>query len=79
MRGRRVDIHGKEEKEPEIFGMGRDADYEGFLVALEDEEGLQEGGVGGRHITLNELLNVGVEEDRGLFDRDVGESSEEEL
>ena len=79
VRGRRVDIHGEEEEEPKIFGMGRDADYEGFQVAPEGEEGLQEGGAGGRHITLNELLNVGVEEDRGLFDRDVGESSEEEL
>ena len=78
VRGHRNDKEGDEDEEPEIFSMGRDSDFEGLQVASEVAESYPNPPSNGRTIQVNEVFNNAVEENPTVFDRDMGESSEEE-
>ena len=78
VRGRRVDIQMAEEEEPKMFAMGQDSNFQGFPMAEEDVEIEAEPHAEGRNIGVHELVHDTIVEEATLFDRDVGESSEEE-
>ena len=78
VRGRRIDIRAEEEEEPQMFAMERDEDFEGLQVPFEIPESNSNAPAGGRDIGLNELFIESVEENPAMFDRDIGESSEDE-
>ena len=78
VRGCRHNWDGVEEEEPEIFSMGRDSDFEGLQVATEFKETKEIHEASGRTIDFTEVFNVSLEENPSVFDRDVGESSEDE-
>jgi len=78
VRGRRVDIGTEEEEEPQMFAMGRNADFEGLQEAVDLEEILSNEEVEGRDIGVNEMFHEYAEGNATMFDRDIGESSEEE-
>ena len=78
VRGRRHDSEEDEEDEAGIFSMGRDADFQGFEVASEVPESYPNPLSSGRTIPVNELFSETPEENPPLFDRDIGESSEDE-
>ena len=56
----------------------RDSDFEGFRVPVEAEEMNQNPLPGGRNIELNEVFNEVGQEIGSMFDRNVGDSSEED-
>ena len=76
VRGRRVDIQ-MEEEEPNMFAMGRDVDFVGLREIDRIDEVNEDIFGGGRDIEVNKLLNE-YREENAMFDRDVGESSEDE-
>ena len=77
VRGRRVDSEMEEHDEYPMFAMGADSNYEGLRAPDEVPEINPEPLPSGRNVRLNEVLNDVVEEEAVLFDRDLGESSEE--
>ena len=78
VRGRRIDNEMDEEEEAEMFAMGRDLDFEGLRASTEIPETNPEPLLTGRHIRMPQIVDQGIEEDAEAFDRDVGESSEED-
>ena len=66
-----------EEEEPNMFAMGRDEDFVGLRETDRIDEVNEDIFGGGRDIEVNELLNE-YREENAMFDRDVGESSEDE-
>ena len=77
VRGRRVDNDMEEHDEIPMFAMGSDYDFQGLRVPEVVPEGNPDPLPSGRNIQLNEVLNEAVGEDAGVFNRDLGESSEE--
>ena len=77
VRGRRIDSEMEEEAEAEMFAMGADADFAGLRAPEIIAEGNPDPLPTGRNIRLNRLLNEMVVDESILFDRDVGESSED--
>ena len=77
VRGRRVDSEMEEHDEIPMFAMGADSDFEGLRVPEEVPEFNPDPLPSGRNIRLNEVLNEVVGEEAVVFDRDLGESSEE--
>ncbi|KAG0584842.1 hypothetical protein KC19_3G238500 [Ceratodon purpureus] len=77
-RGRRVTATSEEDNNGLLFSPGRDADFAGLRV-LEDEAAEPETPTrGGRVIRVDDFY-AGVENDNTeVYDRDIGESSEEE-
>jgi len=78
VRGRRIDNELEEEDEPEMFAMGRDADFAGLRMAVELSKVPHDPLPGGRDIPLNQVVEDRVEEHGFMFDRDIGESTEDE-
>ena len=78
VRGHRVDSEMDEEEEVLMFRIGENADFGGLHHAAEIVEGYQEPLQTGRDIQMNDILGQGIEEEAAMFDRDVGESSEDE-
>ena len=68
----------EDEDEPEIFAMGRDVDFEGLQVPAEVPETYPNLVTGGRDIDVEEVINAFTEGMPVTFDRDVGESFEDE-
>lgn len=77
VRGRRIDNKMEEEAEVEMFAMGADADFVGLRAPEIIAEGNPDPLPTSRNIRLNRLLNEMVVDESILFDRDVGESSED--
>jgi hypothetical protein len=77
VRGRRVDSEMEEQDEIPMFAMGADSDFEGLRAPEELPEINPDPLPTGRNIRLNEVLNARVQEEADVFDRDLGESSEE--
>jgi hypothetical protein len=77
VRGRRVDSEMEEHDEIPMFAMGADSDFQGLRVPEEVPEINPDPLPSGRNVRLNEVLNEEGEEEAVLFDRDLGESSEE--
>ena len=78
MRGRRIDSQVEEEEEPELFSIGQDTDYRSFEAGPEGGNNSVNNGGRGREIDVNALFNEVVPENAMMFDRDVGESLEDE-
>ena len=68
----------EDEEKPEIFAMGRDVDFEGLQVPAEVPETYSNPVTAGRDIDVEEVMNKFTEGMPVTFDRDVGESSEDE-
>ena len=77
VRGRRVDSEMEEHDEIPMFAMGADSDFQGLHVPEEVPESNPDPLPLGRNVRLNEVLNEVGEEEAVVFDRDLGESSEE--
>jgi hypothetical protein len=77
VRGRRVDSEMEEHDGIPMFAMGADSDFQGLRVPEEVPEINPDPLPSGRNVRLNEVLNEEGEEEAVLFDRDLGESSEE--
>lgn len=60
-----------------MFSMGSDYDFAGLQVPESIPETNPDPLPTGRNIQLNEILNEALEKQAPVFDRDVGESSEE--
>ena len=60
-----------------MFAMGADSNYQGLRVPDEVPEINPDPLPSGRNIRLNEVFMEVVEEEAVVFDRDLGESSEE--
>ena len=78
VRGQRIDNEMEEEEDPEMFAMGRDDDFDGLRVPMEVPETFPNPLPGGRNIEVNQVFNERMHETSVMFDRDIGESSEEE-
>ena len=78
VRGRRHEGDGDEVEEPEMFSVARDADLEGLQVAGELGETHVNTQSTGRTIEVDEVMNDAAVDDSSAFDRDVGESSDDE-
>ena len=78
VRGRRVDNEMEEEEEGEIFRIGENNDFPGLSAASVFSETDPAPLPTGRDVDMNDILGEGVEEASLFFDRDVGESSEED-
>ena len=78
VRGRRIDSEMEDEEEPKIFSMGKDVDFEGLQVPAEVPETYPNPVTGGRNIDVGEVINTFTEGMPVTFDKDVGESSEDE-
>lgn len=78
VRGRRVDTELEDEEEPEMFRMGETADFEGLRADAPMEEADAAPCRTGRNIAMNQVLRDGIDDPEELFDRDVGESTEED-
>lgn len=77
VRGRRVDSELEEHDEIPMFAMGADSDFQGLRVPEEVPEINSDPLPSGRNIRLNEVFREVVGEEAVVFDRDLGESSEE--
>ena len=77
VRGRRVDSEMEERDEIPMFAMGADNEFQGLRAPEEVPEGNPDPMPSGRNVRLNQVLNEVLEEEASLFDRDLGESSEE--
>ena len=77
VRGRRVDSEMEEHEEIPMFAMGADLDFQGLRAPDEVPESNPDPLPSGRNIRINEVLNEVMEEEAVVFDRDLGESSEE--
>lgn len=78
VRGRRIDNEMEDPDEHPMFSMGSDYDFEGLRVPESIPERNPDPLPTGRNIQINEIINAVVEEEAVVFDRDIGESSEEE-
>jgi hypothetical protein len=78
VRGRRVDNDIEEDDPIPMFAMGADVDFEGLRAPEIMPETHQDPLPTGRDIRLNDILNEVLGEQAMVFDRDVGESSEED-
>ena len=78
VRGRRIDSSIEEEEDAQIFAMGRDSDYEGLRAPTDIPETNQAPLSTGRNIRMPQIVDHMGEANAEAFDRDVGESSEEE-
>jgi hypothetical protein len=78
VRGRRIDSEMEEEQEAEMFAMGRDVDFEGLRAPSEILETNPNPLPTGRNIQMPDILNQVAQENADAFDRDVGESSDED-
>lgn len=78
VRGRRIDSEVDQEDEPEMFAMGRDVDFEGLREPSQGSEFFTYPSAGGKNIDLNNVLNDSVEENAMTFERDLGESTEDD-
>ena len=58
--------------------MGANNDFRGLSAASDNVEPHEDPLPTGRNIDMNDILREGVHEASQFFDRDVGESSEEE-
>jgi len=67
-----------EEVEPRMFAMGDTSDYDGFQDSNKIHENFANTVEEGRDIEAHELLNETLQENDIMFDRDLGESSEDE-
>jgi len=61
-----------------MFAMGWDADYEGLQATTDVLDSYPNAVPTDRDIEANELVNEYAEENAMMFDRDLGESSEED-
>ena len=77
VRGRRIDSELEEEEEIPMFAMGSDLDFAGLRAPDIIPETHADTLPTGRNIRLNDILNEVLGEHAVVFDRDVGESSEE--
>ena len=77
VRERRVDSEMEEQDEIPMFAMGADSDFEGLRAPEELPEINPNPLPTGRNVRLNEVIHDVVEEEAVVFDRDLGESSEE--
>ena len=78
VRGRRIDMQAEEQEEPQMFAMGNDADFQGFQEATAVHENYMDAVAGGRNIEMEDILNEVDDENAVTFDRDIGESSEDD-
>lgn len=78
VRGHRVDCEVDEEGEPQLFAMGRNVNFEGLQVQTEVSEAYPNPLPRGRTIELNEILSEVVNDNNPMFDRDIGEPTEDE-
>ena len=78
VRGRRIHSAAEEEEDSEMFAMGRDVDFHGLQVPNEMPEPIPDHFPEGREINVNEVLHDPGGEDAMFFDRDLGESSEDD-
>jgi len=78
VRGRRIDNNIEEEDVNPMFDMGADVDFEGLRAPDVIPETHPDPLPTGRNIRLNDILNEVLGEQSLVFDRDVGESSEED-
>lgn len=62
-----------------MFAMGRDVDFEGLRAPNVISEANPDPLPSGRNIQMPEILNPVAADNTLAFDRDVGESSEEEV
>lgn len=77
VRGRRIDNNIEDEDVNPMFEMGADVDFEGLRAPDVIPETPPDPLPTGRNIRLNDILNEVLGEQALVFDRDVGESSEE--
>jgi hypothetical protein len=77
VRGRRIDSDRQEEEEIPMFAMGSDIDFAGLRAPDIIPETEADPLPTGRNIRLNDILNEVLGEQAVVFDRDVGESSED--
>jgi hypothetical protein len=77
VRGRRIDNNIEDEVVNPMFDMGADVDFEGLRAPDVIPETHLDPLPTGRNIRLNDILNEVLGEQALVFDRDVGESSEE--
>jgi len=78
VRGHRIDVRAGEEEEPQIFAMELDAEFQGFEEADEFQGSPRHTVAEGRDIEVNDLFNEVDAENVMMFDRDIGESSEDD-
>ena len=77
VQGRRIDSDRHEEEEIPMFAMGSDIDFAKLHAPDIIPETQPDPLPIGRNIRLNDILNEVLGEQAVVFDRDVGESSEE--
>jgi hypothetical protein len=78
VRGRRIDKNACTESDDGLFGLGRTADHEGLQAEVMFPEVHQASLATGRHLQRHDIFQPVMEEVNPLFDRDLGESSEDE-
>ena len=78
VRDQRVHSEMEAEEETEMFRMGGNVDFEGLRTSAIVAEGNPEPLSTGTNIRVNDILGQRIEEEDEVFDRDVGESSEDE-
>lgn len=77
-RGRRIDNEMEEEHEEKMLAMGRDVNFEGLRAPSEVLETNPNPLPTGRNIQMHEMFNQVAQVNAEAFDRDVGESSDED-
>jgi len=78
VRGRRIDNENEDEEEAVMFAMGEDVDFEGLRPPPEILETNLNPLPTGRNIQMYEMFNQVAQENADVFDRDVGESSDDD-
>jgi len=78
VRGRRHDGASDEEHECSFFSMGSDVDFQGLQLPSEVQETYPNAASIGRSVPVNNLLSDTLPSSPSVFDRNIGESSEEE-
>ena len=78
VRGRRVDSEKEDEEESELFRVGENSEFEGLRATVVTDNENAVPIRTGRNIGLNEVIRQRTEEPSSFYDRDLGESSENE-
>ena len=78
VRGRRIDRDASREGVDGLFGLGCTADHKGLQAPVMLPEEVLAPLPTGRQVQRQEIMHPILEEENPLFDRDLGESSEEE-
>lgn len=78
VRGRRIDQNACREDVDGLFGLGRTADHEGLQADVMLPEESQAPLPTGRQLQPQDLFRPVLEEENHVFNRDLGESSEDE-